>query len=197
MNTFLLHCYFEWNVSFTYANNLGVLDFLVCASVNWQSPIAFFIQHDELRRVGSSRIEYKSFDSLFSHSYKCSVHSKFEIKIYFSPQRRSSKNETNLYSSTRSDYGFRCACVLKSTNTQLVHDTSYSKAQQSQSLRCRTQISFTIRLKMCLFRVKKSMHLVYRVISCDRSLALRIVRWLPPYPKFVSHAVPWKCQAFH
>ena len=26
--------------------------------------------------------------------------------------------------------------------------------------------------------------------SEDRSLALRIVRWLPPYPKFVSHAAP-------
>ena len=37
MNTFLLHCYFEWNVHFTYANNLGVHDFLVCASIDWQS----------------------------------------------------------------------------------------------------------------------------------------------------------------
>ena len=41
MNTFLLHCYFEWNVHFTYANNLGVLDFLVCASVDWQSHSSF------------------------------------------------------------------------------------------------------------------------------------------------------------
>ena len=41
MYTFLLHCYFEWNVHFTYANNLGVLDFLVCASVDWQSHSCF------------------------------------------------------------------------------------------------------------------------------------------------------------
>ena len=32
MDTFLLHCYFEWNIHFMYANNLaiGVLDLLVC-----------------------------------------------------------------------------------------------------------------------------------------------------------------------
>ena len=41
MNTFLLHYYFEWNVHFTYANKLGVLDFLVCASVAWQSHSSF------------------------------------------------------------------------------------------------------------------------------------------------------------
>ena len=41
MNTFLLHCYFEWNVHFTYANNLGVLDFLVCPSIDWQSHSSF------------------------------------------------------------------------------------------------------------------------------------------------------------
>ena len=41
MNTFLLHCYFEWNVHFTYAYNLGVLDFLVWALVDWQSHSSF------------------------------------------------------------------------------------------------------------------------------------------------------------
>ena len=41
---------------------------------------------------------------------------------------------------------------------------------------------------------KKSMRLVYHVISCDglrgSILALGIVRWLPAYPKFMWHAVP-------
>ena len=42
MNTFLLHCYFEWHVHFTYANNnLGVFDFLVCTSADWQSHSSF------------------------------------------------------------------------------------------------------------------------------------------------------------
>ena len=31
-------------------------------------------------------------------SYKCLIHSNFEIYIYFDPQRRRSKNETILYS---------------------------------------------------------------------------------------------------
>ena len=33
MDTFLLQHYFELNVHFTYTNNLGVLDLLVCASL--------------------------------------------------------------------------------------------------------------------------------------------------------------------
>ena len=41
MNTFLLHCYFEWNAHFTYANNVGVLDFLVCTSFDWQQHSSF------------------------------------------------------------------------------------------------------------------------------------------------------------
>ena len=41
MNTFLLHCYFEWNVHFTYDNNLGALDLLMCVSVDWQAHSSF------------------------------------------------------------------------------------------------------------------------------------------------------------
>ena len=126
-NMFLLHCYFELNVHFTYANNLRVLDFLVCVS----------------------------FDSLFSNSYKCLIHSKFEIKIYFFPQRRSSKNKTILYSVwlLRYTVGLRlpvCVCFFKIH--KYIASSPVSKAQQFQSLHCRTQTSFTIHLKMCLFR---------------------------------------------
>ena len=97
MNTFLLHCYFEWNVHFMYAYNLGVLDFLVCALVDLRSHSSFSTTNSATSVALESNLNRLIH---FSHIklYKCSIHSKFEIKIYFVPQRRSSKNETNLYS---------------------------------------------------------------------------------------------------
>ena len=41
MNAFLLHHYFEWNVHFTYANNLGFLDLFVSVSLDSQAHSAF------------------------------------------------------------------------------------------------------------------------------------------------------------
>ena len=68
---------------------------------------------------------------------------------------------------TRLDYGFRCVCVFIKIHKYRASSPVNSKAQQFLSLCCRTQITLTVRLKMCLFRVKIPMCLVYCVITCD------------------------------
>ncbi len=55
---------------------------------------------------------------------------------------------------TRSDYGFS-GCMCFEIHKYIASSPVNSKAQQFKSLRCRTQISFSIRLKMRLFQVKK------------------------------------------
>ena len=74
---------------FCVRSNLGVLDF--CASVDWQLHSSFSTTNS----VGSCRVESSSFDSLFSHIYKCLIHSKFKIKIYFVRSSKTKLEERN------------------------------------------------------------------------------------------------------
>ena len=123
MNTFLLHCYFEWNVHFTNAKNLRVLD---CLRFGWL--INTFLL--SARRTPLVVLELNLNRLINFSQIVINAWSKFEIKIYFVPQtaqRRSSKNETILclvwllrQHGRITASGVR-VFLLKFTNTELVH----------------------------------------------------------------------------
>ena len=129
MITFLLHCYFKWNVHFTYANNLGVLQ-----------PRS---QRDPGNEIGSSRLFSLLFRLIDNHRILLSarwtpsvvLESNLNCLIYYShivingrsipcmkliyiPFLKDEAQRTKLfgircgYWDTRSDYGFRCACIF-------------------------------------------------------------------------------------
>ena len=117
MNTFLLHCYFEWNVHFTCANNLGVLDFLVCASVDWQSHSSF--RNSKTNSAASVALESNLNRSIhFSHiviNARSILSLKLRYILFLKDEALRTKQICIHYSvwpDTRSDYGFRCACVF-------------------------------------------------------------------------------------
>ena len=112
MNTFLLHCYFEWNLHFTYANNLGVLDFLVCPltdnhrillSARWTPSVALESNLNRLIHFSHIVINARPIPGL---------------KLIYIPFLKDEAQRTKQFCTrygywvTRSDYGFRCACVF-------------------------------------------------------------------------------------
>ena len=114
MNTFLLHCYFEWNVHLTYANNVGVLDFFVCASVDWQSHSSFSTTNS----AASVALESNLNRSIHYSHIVVNTRSILSLKLRYISFLKDEAQRTKQfcirygYWATRSEYGFRCACVF-------------------------------------------------------------------------------------
>ena len=112
MNTFLLHCYFEWNVHFTYAKNLGVLDFLVCASIDWQSHSSFSTTNSTASVALDSNLNRSIH---FSHKV-LNARSILSLRLRYISFSKTKLKELNKsvfgMADIRSDYGFRRACVF-------------------------------------------------------------------------------------
>ena len=112
MNTFLFHCYFEWNVHFTYINHLGVLDFLVCASVDWQSHSSFSTTNSATLVALESNLNCSIH---FSHMVK-NAWSILSLKLRYISFLKDEAQRTEQiciqHDNSRSDYGFRWVCVF-------------------------------------------------------------------------------------
>ena len=164
MNTFLLHCYFEWNLHFTYANNLGVLDFLVCPLTDNHRILL------SARRTPSVALELNLNRLIHFSHIVINARPIPSLKLIFisflkdEAQRTKQLYIRDCFWDTRSDYGFRCVCVfikihryIAGSRHQLIRRLNNIK----RFIVCRAQILFTI----CLFRVKIPMCFVYRVCN--------------------------------
>ena len=124
MNTFLLHCYFKWNVHFTYANNLGVLQPRSQRDPGNEAGSSALRLIDNHRILLSTR---RTPSVVLESNLNCLIHFSHIVinarsipcmKLIYIPFLKDEAQRTKLfgirygYWDTRSDYGFRCACVF-------------------------------------------------------------------------------------